>query len=128
MHGHDFWMVADDGVPLEHPWKRNTVPLSPGKTFDIIVEGKNRGIWTFHDHDVRKVTNNGLYPGGNLLALVYEDLPADELIISKYSGNPMINPNAGMGGMKIEKMGDGKMKMNKMLFGEDKLPKIALDE
>ncbi len=130
LHGHDFWMVADDGAPLEHPFKRNTVPLTPGKTFDIIIEGKNRGIWTFHDHDTRKVTNNGLYPGGNLLALVYEDLPADELIISKHSGNPMYNSNAGMGdmkgmdAMKNENMGD----MNKMMFGEDKLPKIALDE
>ena len=123
-------MVADDGVPLEHPFKRNTVPLTPGKTFDIIVEGKNRGIWTFHDHDTRKVTNNGLYPGGNLLALVYEDLPADELIISKHSGNPMYNSNAGMGDMK--KMdttkNDNMGAMNKMMFGEDKLPKIALDE
>jgi hypothetical protein len=103
------------------------VPLTPGKTFDIIIEGNNRGIWTFHDHDTRKVTNNGLYPGGNLLALVYEDLPVDELIISKHSGNPMYNPNAGMGdmkGMENEKMGN----MNKMMFGEDKLPKIALDE
>jgi len=130
LHGHDFWMVADDGIPLEHPWQRNTVPLNPGKTYDIIIEGKNRGIWTFHDHDTRKVTNNGLYPGGNLLALVYEDLPADELIITKHSGNPMLNPNAGMGGMKMNKMkmGDDKINMNKMLFGEDKLPKVALDE
>tara|TARA_R110002072_G_scaffold238038_2_gene395440 strand:+ start:26769 stop:28058 length:1290 start_codon:yes stop_codon:yes gene_type:complete len=132
LHGHDFWMVADDGVPLEHPWKRNTVPLAPGKTYDIIVEGTNRGIWTFHDHDVRKVTNNGLYPGGNLLALVYEDLPDDELVITKNSGNPMLNPNAGKGGMtKMDGMDmtSSKEGMKKnMLFGDDKLPKIALDE
>lgn len=117
LHGHDFWMVADDGIPLEHPWQRNTVPLTPGKTFDIIIEGNNRGIWTFHDHDTRKVTNNGLYPGGNLLAMVYEDLPADELIISKHSGNKMFKNEMSMGD-----------DMKKMLFGDDKLPKIALDE
>ncbi|SFZ94804.1 Multicopper oxidase with three cupredoxin domains (includes cell division protein FtsP and spore coat protein CotA) [Flaviramulus basaltis] len=130
LHGHDFWMVADDGIPIDNPWKRNTVALSPGKTYDIIIEGKNRGIWTFHDHDTRKVTNNGLYPGGNLLALVYEDLPADELIISKHSGNPMYNSKAGMSGMKgMDAMKDGeKGNMNKMMFGQDKLPKIALDE
>ncbi|MBW8242849.1 MULTISPECIES: multicopper oxidase family protein [Flagellimonas] len=126
LHGHDFWMVADDGIPLSHPWKRNTVPLTPGKTFDIIIEGDNRGIWTFHDHDTRKVTNNGLYPGGNLLALVYEDLPEDELIITKHSGNTMFNKGMGMEGMDMD-MGKP-MNMDKMLFGDDKLPKIALDE
>jgi FtsP/CotA-like multicopper oxidase with cupredoxin domain len=130
LHGHDFWMVADDGIPLQQPWQRNTVALTPGKTYDIIIEGNNRGIWTFHDHDTRKVTNNGLYPGGNLLALVYEDLPADELIISKHSGNSMFNGVQTMD-MKDEEgmdMDKSKMNMKKMLFGEDKLPKIALDE
>ncbi len=78
LHGHDFWLVCDDGIPVPQPWQMNTVRLSPGKTIDIIIEGNNRGIWTFHDHDTRRVTNNGLYPGGNLLALVYEDMPPEE--------------------------------------------------
>jgi len=105
LHGHDFWMVCDDGVPLPQPWQRNTVSLSPGKTYDIIIEGKNRGIWTFHDHDTRRVTNNGLYPGGNLLALIYEDLPVEERMVSS------------MGKMKMQ---EGRS-MNL-------LPKVALDE
>ncbi len=84
LHGHDFWLVCDDGVPVPQPWQMNTVRLSPGKTIDIMIEGKNRGIWTFHDHDTRRVTNNGLYPGGNLLALVYEDTPPEEMEL-----NPM---------------------------------------
>ncbi len=104
LHGHDFWLVCDDGLPVPQPWQMNTIRLSPGKTFDIIIEGKNRGIWTFHDHDTRRVTNNGLYPGGNLLALVYEDLPMEER---------MVGPMKGM------EMKPGKMNM---------LPKVALDE
>ena len=62
--------------------------------------------------------------------MVYEDLPADELIISKHSGNPMYNSKAGMGDMKgMDVIGNEKMgNRNKMMFGEDKLPKIALDE
>jgi len=108
LHGHDFWLVCDDGLPIPQPWQMNTARLSPGKTLDIIIEGKNRGIWTFHDHDTRRVTNNGLYPGGNLLALVYEDLPVEERVI------------APMGGMKMEM----KMKPEKMNL----LPKVALDE
>ncbi len=100
LHGHDFWQVCDDGVPVPQPWQMNTVRLSPGKTIDIIVEGNNRGLWTFHDHDTRKVTNNGLYPGGNLLALVYEDLPAEET----------------------------KLDMMSQKLGLDALPIVALDE
>lgn len=101
LHGHDFWMVADDGLNLPQPWQRNTVSLSPGKTYDIMIEGKNRGIWTFHDHDTRRVTNNGLYPGGNLMVLLYEDLPAEELEV-------------------VMNMGDMQHRTH--------LPKIALDE
>ncbi len=104
LHGHDFWLVCDDGLPIPLPRQMNTLRLSPGKTLDIIIEGKNRGIWTFHDHDTRRVTNNGLYPGGNLLALVYEDLPMEERMV---------------GPMKNMKMKGMKMNM---------LPKIALDE
>ncbi len=100
LHGHDFWQVCDDGLPVPQPWQMNTVRLSPGKTIDIIIEGNNRGLWTFHDHDTRKVTNNGLYPGGNLLALVYEDLPAEET----------------------------KLDMMSQKMGLDALPIVALDE
>jgi FtsP/CotA-like multicopper oxidase with cupredoxin domain len=104
LHGHDFWLVCDDGLPLSEPRQMNTLNLPPGKTHDILIEGSNRGLWTFHDHDTRRVTNNGLYPGGNLVTLVYEDLPMPERAAGE------------MKGMKMEGM---KMSM---------LPKIALDE
>jgi FtsP/CotA-like multicopper oxidase with cupredoxin domain len=104
LHGHDFWMVSDDGLPVAQPWQMNTLHLAPGKTHDIIIEGSNRGIWTFHDHDTRKVANNGLYPGGTLVVLVYEDLPMEERAVGE------------MEGMKMEGM--------KM----DMLPKVSLDQ
>ncbi len=72
LHGHDFLQVCDDGAPLPQPITMNTVRLSPGKTADIIIEGTNPGIWTFHDHDTRRVTNNGMYPGGALTVLAYD--------------------------------------------------------
>ncbi|MDQ7065079.1 MAG: multicopper oxidase domain-containing protein [candidate division KSB1 bacterium] len=106
LHGHDFWLVCDDGLPVPQPWQQNTLRLSPGKTLDIIIEGKNRGLWTFHDHDTRRVTNNGLYPGGNLLVLAYEDLPDEER---------MVRP------MKMKMAMKPGQKMNM-------LPKVALDE
>lgn len=73
LHGHDFDWVCEDGAPLPAPVRGNTLRVSPGKTSDIIVKGTNPGVWTFHDHDTRRVTNNGLYPGGALTVLVYED-------------------------------------------------------
>ena len=74
LHGHNFWQVAEDGNPLAQPKRLNTVSVFPGKTVDIIVLGDNPGFWTFHDHDVRHVMNNGIYPGGMLTLLEYEDM------------------------------------------------------
>ena len=73
LHGHDFDHVCEDGAILPAPIRGNTLRVSPGKTSDIIVEGTNPGVWTFHDHDTRRATNNGLYPGGALTVLAYED-------------------------------------------------------
>lgn len=73
LHGHDFWEVARDGAVLPHAFRGNTIPVTPGRTHDIIVEGSNPGVWTFHDHATSRATNNGLYPGGILTTLHYED-------------------------------------------------------
>jgi len=74
LHGHQFWKVAEDGNVLRQPVQMNTVKVSPGKTTDIVIEGYNPGYWTFHDHDTSRVTNNGMYPGGMLTLLVYEEM------------------------------------------------------
>ncbi len=74
LHGHQFWQVAEDGNVLSSPLQINTISLGPGKTADIIIEGYNPGYWTFHDHDTSRVTNNGMYPGGILTMLVYEEM------------------------------------------------------
>ncbi len=73
LHGHDFWEVAVDGAPLPNAIRQNTLRVSPGKTHDIIIEGANPGVWTFHDHATFRATNNGKYPGGVLTTLNYED-------------------------------------------------------
>ncbi len=74
LHGHQFWKVAEDGNLLSSPVQLNTVRVGPGKTVDLVVEGYNPGYWTFHDHDTSRVTNNGMYPGGILTVLVYEEM------------------------------------------------------
>lgn len=73
LHGHDFWHVAQDGNPLPNPIRLNTIPIYPGTTSDIIVQGTNPGHWHFHDHSDMSTMNNGVYPGGIMTMLMYED-------------------------------------------------------
>lgn len=73
LHGHDFWHVAQDGSPLQSPIRLNTIPIFPGTTSDIIIQGTNPGSWHFHDHSDISSTNNGLFPGGMMTMLMYED-------------------------------------------------------
>lgn len=74
LHGHQFWKVAEDGNPLPQPLRLNTVPVTPGKTVDIVVFGDNPGFWDFHDHKESQSRNNGVYPGGMITMLEYEDM------------------------------------------------------
>lgn len=73
LHGHDFWHVCQDGAPLASPIRMNTIPIYPGTTSDIIIQGTNPGFWHFHDHSDLATTNNGQHPGGMMTMLMYED-------------------------------------------------------
>jgi FtsP/CotA-like multicopper oxidase with cupredoxin domain len=73
LHGHDFWHVCQDGNPLAAPMRLNTIPVFPGTTSDIIIQGTNPGMWHFHDHSDIASTNNGQFPGGMMTMLMYED-------------------------------------------------------
>lgn len=73
LHGHDFWHVCQDGAPLASPIRMNTIPIFPGTTSDIIIQGTNPGYWHFHDHSDLSTTNNGQFPGGMMTMLMYED-------------------------------------------------------
>ncbi|MFQ5679333.1 MAG: multicopper oxidase family protein [Gemmatimonadota bacterium] len=74
LHGHQFWVVAKDGNVLHEPTLENTLPLPAGRTVDLIIEGYNPGYWSFHDHNTSRATNNGMYPGGMFLQLIYEEM------------------------------------------------------
>ena len=73
LHGHDFWVVCEDGAPLASPIRHNTVAVHPSNTVDIIIHGTNPGMWHFHDHSEISDTNNGSFPGGMMTMLMYED-------------------------------------------------------
>lgn len=73
LHGHQFKVVQLDGNPLASPLVVNTQDIAPGQTVDLEVTGSNPGTWVFHCHIISHVTNKGVYPGGMLVALDYED-------------------------------------------------------
>jgi FtsP/CotA-like multicopper oxidase with cupredoxin domain len=74
LHGHQFVHVAEDGNALHNPPRLNTISVFPGKTVDIMIHGDNPGFWSFHDHMSFHASNNGIYPGGMMTHLVYDDL------------------------------------------------------
>jgi FtsP/CotA-like multicopper oxidase with cupredoxin domain len=76
LHGHDFWHVCQDGSPIAAPIRMNTIPVHPGTTSDIIIQGNNPGNWHFHDHSDLSLRNNGANPGGMMTMLMYEDAEA----------------------------------------------------
>lgn len=76
LHGHDFYVVAVDGSPLDSPTRQNTVGVPPGNTLDIVFLADNPGVWALHDHYVAHTTNNGVYPGGVMTDVAYEGFDA----------------------------------------------------
>lgn len=73
LHGHPFKVVQMDGNPVANPLTVNTQDIAPGQTVDVEIVGTNPGTWVFHCHIISHVTNKGVYPGGMLIALDYED-------------------------------------------------------
>lgn len=72
LHGHNFLVVAEDGYPLESPYRRDTLSIGPGERFDIIVDTDNPGYWAFHDHVGLNVMNDSHGPGGMFTCLAYD--------------------------------------------------------
>ncbi len=81
-HGHKFSIAALDGVALspEQRHMRDVLWLATSQRADLVLTLQNDGlhaygpgIWPFHDHQYRGVTNDGIGPGGNISAIVYEE-------------------------------------------------------
>lgn len=72
MHDNHFTVVATDGAPLPMPYRKDTLTIGPGERYDIEIAGDKTGIFPFHAHNLRQVTNrDGVYPGGYLLLVEY---------------------------------------------------------
>lgn len=50
LHGVDQLVIAEDGSPVPQPYDVNTLNVSPGQTFTVLVHATNPGIWAWHCH------------------------------------------------------------------------------
>jgi hypothetical protein len=81
-HGHKFTVTHRDGVelPAAATAPQDVVWLATSQRVDLVLDLTNDGlhsygpgIWPFHDHQNQGVTTDGIGPGGNISAIVYEE-------------------------------------------------------
>ncbi len=85
-HGHKARVTHYDGVPLkpQNEIIRDVFWLASAQRADLKLQTTDDGlhsygpgIWLMHDHQGKGVTTDGIGPGGNISAIVYEKYLAD---------------------------------------------------
>jgi len=98
-HGHKFTVTDRDGVTLPAAARspQDVVWLATTQRVDLELllnnDGRHSygpGIWLFHDHQYKGITNDGIGPGGNISAIAYSDY-VDESGWPKTQGVPWNN-------------------------------------
>ena len=81
-HGHKVTVTHRDGVEIPENTRpiRDVVWIATAQRVDLALvttddglHSYGSGVWLFHDHRNKGVTNDGIGPGGNISAIVYED-------------------------------------------------------
>jgi hypothetical protein len=81
-HGHKVTATHYDGIKVKPAAQiiRDVVWIASAQRVDLDLQTTDDGlhsygggIWLLHDHQEKGVTNNGIGPGGNISAIVYED-------------------------------------------------------
>jgi len=84
-HGHHPIITALDGYPVLPAQRlaRDVFTLLPAQRVDLELRpgsderyASGPGVWLMHDHSEQAVTNNGINPGGDLTAIVYDGFRA----------------------------------------------------
>lgn len=70
-HGHTLTQLTQDGRPTPGRPQSDSVAIIPGERKDYVFEADQDGRWVWHCHIVPHATNDGVYHGGLLMALVY---------------------------------------------------------
>ena len=82
LHGHWFRWIAQDGVPVAHPYAMNTIPVDPGRTIEIDFIANNPGVWPLHCHIVSHMVDNRDLMSGLVAVVQYEGFSLPEMMRS----------------------------------------------
>ena len=44
------WIIAKDGVPLDHPLPGDTINIAPGERYTVLYKAVEPGVWAWHCH------------------------------------------------------------------------------
>ena len=80
LHGHEAVITHYDGYKDPFPLMQDTILIPAAGRVDLAIRAdKEPGVWVIHDHSAQRVTNGGLYPGGMIAAIVYEEVEIAEI-------------------------------------------------
>lgn len=71
LHGHNMKVVKQDGYDVA-PYVRDSLAISSGERYDVIVEANNPGLWMLQDHQGLKLVNDDQNPGGMMTCVAYQ--------------------------------------------------------
>lgn len=71
-HGHDMLVVARDGTPLSSPYWVDSLSVGPSERYDVVMYGRNPGVWMAHTHVDTHETNDKMSCGGLHTMVVYK--------------------------------------------------------
>jgi len=71
LHRQGQLVIAKDGYPLAEPYRVDTLWVSPGERYSVLVHAEDIGTWAFHCHIVSHAENDdGLY--GMVTAMIVQ--------------------------------------------------------
>ena len=50
LHGMPMRVITADGYPVPQPYQVDTLNISPGQWFDVLIHATEPGVWAFHCH------------------------------------------------------------------------------
>lgn len=66
------WVIAKDGVPLEHPLPGDTINVAPGERYSVLYTAVDPGVWAWHCHILTHAEGpQGMF--GMVTALIVEE-------------------------------------------------------
>jgi FtsP/CotA-like multicopper oxidase with cupredoxin domain len=99
LHGSPFQVMAQDGIPLTYPQRMDTLLISPGQTFDVLIIPQVAGRWLLHchifSHSEGDAGMTGLVTTLDVADSKAPAPPLPNLPLPNIPGLPMLNQGAG---------------------------------